>query len=117
MLSEVLAVFWEGRQTHSLQTVLAMRCETTHNNSTQHFQGNSGEIVYQSKPDSYLQAYEEYNTAKGGYIDAHKWRFTPSSFYYIITELKNMGIINLSVEKVFNTRKDDIEFFAVLKMD
>lgn len=37
------------------------------------------------------------------YIDAHCWRFTPSSFRLIVSDLLNLGLIGLEIKAEFNT--------------
>jgi len=91
-----------------------MRCETTHNDSAKHWSGDSGEVVYNGNSDCYFNALKEYNDANGSYIDAHKWRFTPESFYTIVEELYKMKLQPLTVEKVFCTAPNSHEFYAIL---
>lgn len=115
-LSEVLAVHWQKPHTHSLQTILSMRCETAHNDAEKHWQGESGEIAYES-PDNeacFINAFKHYNDTNGNYIDAHKWRFTPESFYNIVEKLYKMKLQPLRVKKVFCTDQNTFEFFAIL---
>lgn len=113
-ISEVLATFWQAPKTHSLQTILAMRCETTHNDSTKLWKGDAGEMIYKNNPECYSKALAEYNTANGTYIDAHKWRFTPDSFYNIIETTYKMGLQPLRIKKVYCTEVNSHEFYAIL---
>jgi hypothetical protein len=54
--------------------------------------------------------------AKGGhYIDSHVWTFRPSTFIEQINELGRLGLCEFVVEKVRNTRPDQLEFYAVLR--
>lgn len=130
-LSEVLAVYWQNPKVHSLQTVLSMRCETTHNDPAQHWKENNGEMVYKSSKDvifnplngdkeykdvkhCFFDAVKEFQDANGTYIDSHKWRFTPESFYNIVEELYKMKLQPLKIEKVFCTDQNSFEFFVIL---
>jgi SAM-dependent methyltransferase len=113
-LSEVLATFWQSPHTYSLQNILAMRCETTHNDSTQHWKGNDGEIKYQHDPECYSKALAEYNKSNGSYVDIHKWRFTPDSFYNIVETTYKMGLQPLRIKKVYCTEVNSHEFYAIL---
>ncbi|MBP7189940.1 MAG: methyltransferase domain-containing protein [Rickettsiaceae bacterium] len=113
-LSEVLAIYWTDPATHSLQTVLSMRCETAHNKAVQHWRGDSGYDKYGADKDCYINAHKEFINAGGSYIDSHKWRFTPESFYRIVEESNKMGLQPLKVRKVFTTAKGKEEFFVIL---
>ena len=106
-LSEVLAIYWQKPKVHSLQTILSMRCETTHNDSTEHWKGNNGEMLY--KNQCFFDALKEFQDASGAYIDSHKWRFTPESFYNIVNELYKMKLQTLKIEKVFCTAENNQE--------
>ena len=46
------------------------------------------------------------------YFDAHCWRFTPSSFKLIISDLNTLGIIKMSTIAEYDT--DGNEFFCIL---
>ncbi len=128
-LSEVLAIYWQKPKVHSLQTILSMRCETTHNDSTEHWKGNNGEMSYKSNvyfnpyngdknfedvKSCFFDALKEFEDANGAYIDSHKWRFTPESFYNIVNELYKMKLQPLKIEKVFCTAENSNEFYVIL---
>jgi hypothetical protein len=51
----------------------------------------------------------------GEYIDSHVWTFRPSTFIEQINELGRLGLCELVVEKVLNTRPGQLEFYAVLR--
>lgn len=52
---------------------------------------------------------------QGEYIDTHVWTFRPSTFIEQINELGQMGKCEFVVEKVRNTRRGQLEFYAVLR--
>jgi 2-polyprenyl-3-methyl-5-hydroxy-6-metoxy-1,4-benzoquinol methylase len=52
---------------------------------------------------------------QGTYIDSHVWTFRPSTFIEQINELGRMGMCEFVVEKVRNTRPNELEFYAVLR--
>lgn len=111
-LSEVLSNYEEKPDVHSLKDVLAYDCETTSNYAPHHWKGLPSSIA---GLECYSKSMKKFEKANGSYIDIHKWRFTPQSFKYIISSLNKMGIINFKVEKVFCTRENTLEFFAILK--
>ena len=96
-----------------------MSCETAHNDSAKHWKGDNGEIAaHQSvdqKSNCYRNAFKKFENAKGDYIDAHMWRFTPQSFYYTVESLGNMGEIDLEIEKVYDTPTNSHEFCVILR--
>lgn len=114
MLSDVLAAYWQKISIHSLKTILAMRCETGHNDPPRYWSGSAGALNYQTDESCYFKALKEFKDAKGSYIDSHKWRFTPKSFMTIINELNKMKLQPLIVEKVFDTESNSNEFYAIL---
>jgi SAM-dependent methyltransferase len=114
-VSEVLAVNLNGTKVHSLQAILAMRCETTHNDPSRHWKGDHGQMDRDIDSDCYFGAVKEHTDAEGKYIDSHKWRFTPESFKYTINTLYKMGLINLEIDTVGCTAENSHEFGAILK--
>lgn len=51
----------------------------------------------------------------GQYIDSHVWTFRPSTLIEQINELGQLGLCEFVVEKVRNTRPNELEFFVVLR--
>jgi SAM-dependent methyltransferase len=111
-LSEILANYEEKPNVHSLRDVLAFDCETTANYAPAHWEGLPSSV---EGLECYNKSLRKFEKANGSYIDVHKWRFTPQSFNYIITGLNKIGITDFKVEKIFCTRPNSLEFFAVLK--
>ncbi|WP_348653156.1 hypothetical protein [uncultured Sulfurimonas sp.] len=46
------------------------------------------------------------------YIDVHCWRFTPTSFRLLISDLQKLGLINLEIKSEFDTT--GCEFYVAL---
>jgi len=113
-MSEVLATHFSGAVTHNMAAVLSMRCEVTHNYPRHHWQGVHGHMVGRNNLNSYLEAVKEFKDADGAYIDAHKWRFTPTSFEWIVNSLYEMKLIPIKIEKLYNTATGSNEFAAIL---
>lgn len=51
----------------------------------------------------------------GEYVDSHVWTFTPGSFVEQIVELRLIGQSSWKVASVTPTRRDELEFYAVLE--
>jgi predicted SAM-dependent methyltransferase len=49
------------------------------------------------------QAHWEKSVSTTDYIDAHCWRFTPTSFLLMVSDLLSLGLINLEVKAEFDT--------------
>jgi hypothetical protein len=51
----------------------------------------------------------------GQYVDSHVWTFRPSTFIEQINELGELGMCEFVVDRVRNTRHNQLEFYAVLR--
>lgn len=112
-ISEVLQAHEQKRKLHTLRSVIEHYALTTHNEAWRHWMGFHGSRyadVHQIR-----NAIEEFNRNPSAYIDVHAWQFTPASFAGIISILRQMKYISLSVEKIYPTRPGSFEFYAVLK--
>ena len=49
------------------------------------------------------------------YINAHRWRFTPQQFSFVIDGLNKLDLIHLKIEKLHLTKKNHFEFYVILK--
>lgn len=58
------------------------------------------------------QAHWEKSVATKEYIDVHCWRFTPASFRLLVSDLLNLGLINLEIKTEFDTT--GCEFYVSL---
>ncbi|MEI7973011.1 MAG: hypothetical protein WCH11_01440, partial [Bdellovibrio sp.] len=68
------------------------------------------------KKTSLIQAaLEEYEKARGSYLDVHAWQFTPESFKSIIQMTRALGLSKFSCIRSYPTPKGRLEFVAVLK--
>jgi SAM-dependent methyltransferase len=113
-LSDIISNHLQTPQkAHSLETILAMRCETSHNNSLKYWFGTNGEIIG-INPKCYSEVIDIFNKHNGEYINAHRWRFTPKHFEFIINSLSELGLIKLRLETIYATSWGEQEFKAVL---
>lgn len=112
-IEEVLTAYNEKRKKHTLKTMLD-GLYSTHNNSEDHWKGKHGEQT-ELTLGGVENVMEAYDNSNGQYMDAHAWQFTPESFERIIVFLNQLGIIQLSFLKVYDTSYGQQEFYAVLK--
>ncbi len=121
LVPDIIDAYYSKKKLHGLREVILHRAYTTHNDPIIHwneFIENSE--IYFKKPDpvkvhKITPAVNEWISSKGEYIDVHSLYFTPDSFDLIIRTLKDMGYINLSVERLYFTNRNSIEFYVILK--
>ena len=112
-IAEVIEAHQQGRERHTLQSVIEHRALTTHNDPAAHWNGSHGvEGVDSARVRSAIKEFEETD----GYLDVHAWIFTPNNFRTIITDLFSLGLTQLLVERVYPTLRGSNEFYAILKM-
>lgn len=75
-------------------------------------QGAAGAINLVHSFDE-ARSHWEMATTSENYIDVHNWRFTPSSFRLILTDLQLLGLTGLDFAKEFDTV--GCEFFVALR--
>jgi predicted SAM-dependent methyltransferase len=113
-IEEVQLAHHERRKLHSLETIILQARMKTHNDSRRHWKGDHG------KPQNKLLSSEEQIKISdllnaGRYIDCHAWRFEPSTFQGIVQNLINDRIIPFSKVFTSKTRRNRLEFSAVLE--
>jgi hypothetical protein len=104
----------EKRQIPQKKNIIEHFALTTHNDSSQHWQGNHG-LATNNVPARWKSAEIEINKREGEYVDVHCWQFNPNSFSDLIENLNQLGLITLKCIETIPTAKDNIEFFAVLE--
>jgi hypothetical protein len=110
-IDDVIDAHKERRCVHTIRSILDHYVETTHNETNQHWQGDSADPRSHQKKERTATALNIHAEANGGYVDVHAWKFTPHSFTNIINSLDN---ILLRLECVHHTIYGSNEFFAVL---
>ncbi|SEK98713.1 class I SAM-dependent methyltransferase [Nitrosovibrio tenuis] len=113
-IAEVVQAHEEQRTVHTLRSVVEHRSLTTHNNARRHWRPLDAEQHF-IDPEKVQNAINDWRNAKGRYIDVHAWYFTPDSFKEIIGLLRSLNLINLTAERIYSTRFESNEFWAVLK--
>jgi len=61
-----------------------------------------------------LASIQEFTAANGGYVDVHAWYFTPWSIQFLFETLHDAGYIDFTVERLYPTRLNSLEFWMVL---
>ena len=113
-IADILDAHHEKRKFHRLASVLEHRALTVHNDTSRHWQER--EQVPQTRVAERLRAaLLEFEANEGSYIDVHAWKFTPESFHENMNYLRELGLINFVVERLYYPEKGYNEFFAVLR--
>jgi hypothetical protein len=93
---------------------------TVVNDAVQHWSGIEVPLVPASDK-GYLQRIVstinefEANQRSKSYLDVHNYQFIPSSMDRIVETLYALGLIRLRVHRVYETVKDQLEFYIVLR--
>jgi hypothetical protein len=111
---EVMSAYENRLVKPSIWKVIEHRAFTTHNDSVRHWQGDSGCLGEDLKEKVNL-AIAEFHASQGKYIDVHCWQFTPQSFMKVMNDLYNLKLIEFTVEEIFETSPNSLEFYAILK--
>jgi hypothetical protein len=114
-IADILDAHYNKRTRHRLKSVIEHRALICHNNPTEHWKNNHG--TQNDTNTNIKEAIKEYLDAEKNntYIDVHAWQFTPNSFRKIIKLLNELGLINLNIERIYNTINNTFEFIAILK--
>ena len=111
---EIVKAHEEKLTQPSVWKVIEHRALTTHNDPVLHWKIQHGAPNLDIKA-RYMAAESEYQNADGKYIDVHCWQFTPESLSTTIDALYKLDLIDFQIERVWETRENDLEFFAVLR--
>jgi hypothetical protein len=113
-VAEVIDAHENGQKAHSLCSVIKHFAMITHNRPAQHWQEALEQKAPEINPQRIKAAISTWKNAKGSYIDVHAWYFTPTSFQEIIVMLRKLNYITFYVERLYPTRRNFNEFWAVL---
>lgn len=120
-IGDVLEAHMTRRRRHSPRNVLEHRLLLTHNDPVRHWQGDHGADPHHRPLGDYWHGLLARTQAElrqhALYIDAHAWRFRPQTFRSIMRTLFDAGLTRLRVQRVYPTRHNQAEFFAVLGED
>jgi SAM-dependent methyltransferase len=118
-IAEVLQAHSDRRELHTLRSVIEHHACKTHNDPHLHWREPQHAVV-ESLPvdvEHVRRALREHAEAGDTYIDVHSWYFTPDSFRQIVGLLNELDLTRLKVERLYRTRRNSVEFWAVLSLD
>jgi hypothetical protein len=114
-IADIINMHVNKSTNHTVKSIIEHRTLTCHNNIEEHWNGNHGSQNLNSY--TLINAINEYNNnlQSNSYIDVHSMQFTPKSFEDIVNLLYKIKMINMKIEKVYNTQKNSCEFFVILQ--
>jgi SAM-dependent methyltransferase len=118
-IADVLHAHAERRKVHTLRSLIEHHASRTHDDLREHWL-QPQPLVPDLRPGdaaAVAAALREYQQAAGGYIDVHAWYFTPDSFRQIVGLLNQLDLTRLRVERLYRTRRERVEFWAVLSLE
>jgi SAM-dependent methyltransferase len=115
-IAEILQAHAERRTRHTLRSVVEHHAFKTHNDPHAHWRDQASPTAMLPRVElkNLAAALREYEEANGSYIDVHAWYLTPDSFRQIVKLLNELKLIHIQVERLYRTRRNSVEFWAVL---
>ena len=97
-ISEIILANRLKLKSHSLSKVIEHRALTVHNESLEHWKDafKSEREYIKIDTNRISAAINEYENAKGGYIDVHSWQFQPHTLSDILKSLINLNFISFT---------------------
>ena len=114
-ISDVFDQFYSKSQSVRLKNLIDTYYLDTHNDADIHWKNkvNKNNLLPPFSIERIIDAIDVYK--KNTYIDVHSWHFTPDSFSKILNILFITDYTTLKIERIYPTRKNTQEFFAILK--
>ena len=114
-ISDVIEAHLEKRKQKSFKCIFNGSFCVTHNTPSRHWIGDHGTTT--GSPDNevakLISRFQE--NSENEFDDVHCWYFTPRSFAQICTQLVEMNFISLKLERLYPTRRNSNEFWAILR--
>lgn len=115
-IAEIIEAHAQKRQVHTLRSVIEHRALTVENDPTLYWNKNKSSTKVATDVQRIKNAVEAWTLSNGSYIDVHAWYFTPDSFEEIAGLLRELGHIQMRIERMYPSRYGSNEFWVILKM-
>ncbi len=120
-ITDVVAAHLHKRTSHTAESLLESRLLMTHNEPIEHWNGNHGDPLVNphfpgsDRIDRIKIAIDSFYENKEYIKNEHAWYFTPDTFMSIVTDLIDLNLINVEVERIYPTMKNSGEFWVILR--
>lgn len=120
-ISQVIGAFIENRVSHAAQSFIESRLHMTHNDPTRHWNNDHGSpeanpyFPTKNRVERLRDAINEARQTSIPIRDEHAWYFTPLTFQSMLTDLKDLELIDLEIERMYPTLKNSNEFWVILR--
>lgn len=115
-IQKVIDDSYASKTRHGIFNILNYFSKVTHNDPVRHWSKDHGQVGEVPDPIANLRkGISHYQSHGEDYIDVHGYYFTPMSFAGIVHTLDVLGLVEMSVEKVMPTVRNNFEFFAILR--
>jgi hypothetical protein len=114
-IDEVIRAHEERRTSHTFRSILQHHALTTHSDPLAHWSNFHDDPNASEYRERAIRAIRVADEASGKCLDLNAWQFTPASFRKIIDELGRRQLIDLRVERIYDTVCSQYEFMAVLR--
>lgn len=112
-IAEVLDAYYGARRRHTLKEVIEHYGLNAHNDNFRHWDGDHGD-PREDRLNRLQLSIQAYLTAKND-LDVHSWYFTPDSMREILSDLGDLGLCKLKIERCYDTRRPNNDFWMVLR--
>lgn len=118
---DVLDAFVRDVHRHDPRSLIRSRYQVTHNDPVRHWAGDHGlpdhnpHFPFTDRIQLLGDALAMLDSHSGGLYDDHAWFFTPDSFGAIIDDLTALQLVPFSVERLYPTLHNTLEFWAILR--
>ncbi len=113
-IADVLGASVEQRRVHYAKSVFEHSLLTTHNEPIRHWRGDHGVHLQGQSIDCVRDTVDHIVKNADVYLDTHACHFTPKVFEDILTQLDQLKLSQLKVDRVYNTPFGRFEFCAIL---
>ena len=120
-ITDVVAAHLHKRTGHTAESLLESRLLMTHNDPLEHWKGEHGDPLVNphfpgsNRIDRIKIAIDSFYENDEYIKNEHAWYFTPDTFMSIVTDLIDLNLINVEVERIYPTMKNSGEFWAILR--
>lgn len=116
LITDVLEAYFLNRKKHSLANALEDHFMRSHNDVAAYWNGEDDEERKNKMKTVDFEDIKKFvSRVEKEYVDAHVWKFSPSSFQYIMECLFNYKLIDLKITHLTETLRNHVEFYSIME--